>query len=254
MLASNPGRNGAEGSLNAAHTEVAGIPAMGQLVTVRQRRYVVTGIAPGSGAHHALADSGGAPHHLVTLQSVDDDGLGEELRVVWELEPGATIFERATLPDPTRGFDDPSRLDAFLDAVRWGAVASADVQTLHAPFRSGITLEDYQLDPVARALSMPRVGLLIADDVGLGKTIEAGLVVQELLLRHRARTVLVVCPAGLQLQWRDQMRDKFGLEFRIVDSEGLRELRRRRGLHVNPWTHFPRLITSMDFLKRERPS
>ena len=100
---------------------------------------------------------------------------------------------------------------------------------------------------------MPRVNLLIADDVGLGKTIEAGLVIQELILRHRARTVLVVCPAGLQIQWRDQMRDKFGLEFRIVDSELMRELRRSRGIHANPWTHFPRLITSIDFLKRDRP-
>jgi superfamily II DNA or RNA helicase len=61
-----------------------------------------------------------------------------------------------------------------------------------------------------------------------------------------------VCPAGLQLQWRDEMRDKFGLEFRIIDSEALRELRRRRGLGVNPWTYFPRIITSIDFLKRDR--
>ncbi len=51
----------------------------------------------------------------------------------------------------------------------------------------------------------------------------------------------------------EQMRDKFGLEFRIVDSTLMKELRRRRGIHVNPWTHFPRLITSIDFLKRERP-
>ena len=49
------------------------------------------------------------------------------------------------------------------------------------------------------------------------------------------------------------MRDKFGLDFRIVDSELMRELRRERGIHVNPWNHFPRLITSIDFLKRERP-
>lgn len=49
------------------------------------------------------------------------------------------------------------------------------------------------------------------------------------------------------------MRDKFGLDFRIVDSNLLKELRRRRGIHVNPWVHFPRLITSIDFLKRERP-
>jgi superfamily II DNA or RNA helicase len=127
------------------------------------------------------------------------------------------------------------------------------VGAIQAPFRSGIDLEDYQLDPVARAIHMPRVNLLIADDVGLGKTIEAGLVAQELIIRHRARRIFIICPAALQVQWRDQMRDKFGLEFRIVDSKSLHELRRERGLHVNPWTHFPRLITSIDFLKRERP-
>jgi SNF2 family DNA or RNA helicase len=60
---------------------------------------------------------------------------------------------------------------------------------------------------------MPRVSLLIADDVGLAKTIEAGLVAQELILRYRARRILIVTPADLQTQWRDEMRDKFGLEF-----------------------------------------
>ncbi len=86
---------------------------------------------------------------------------------------------------------------------------------------------------------MPRVNLLIADDVGLGKTIEAGLVVQELLLRHRARTVLVVCPASLCLKWQDEMRDKFGLEFRIVDAEAVSQLRRERGVGANLWTSLP---------------
>src|SRR2546430_7405105 len=95
---------------------------------------------------------------------------------------------------------------------------------------------------------MPRVSLLIADDVGLGKTIEAGLVAQELIIRHRARRILILCPASLQVQWRDQMRDKFGLEFRIIDSKAVSELRRERGIHVNPWNHFPRLITSIDYL------
>jgi SNF2 family DNA or RNA helicase len=224
------------------------------LVTVRQRRYVVNDVKQSElpGDPHAgpgMADR----QHLVSLSSVEDDGTGEELQVVWELEPGRRVFERSTLPDPTLGFDDPERLDAFLHAIRWGAIASADRLTLHAPFRSGAALEDYQLDPVARALQMPRVNLLIADDVGLGKTIEAGLVIQELMLRHRARTVLIVCPAALQTQWREQMRDKFGLDFRIVNSDLQRDLRRSRGLHVNPWSHFPRLITSIDFLKRERP-
>src|SRR5438094_1553596 len=190
--------------------------------------------------------------HLVSLLSVEDDALGEELQVIWEIEPGALVIEKVALPEPT-GFDPPARLDAFLDAVRWGAASTADLKNIQAPFRSGITIEDYQLDPVVRAIQMPRVNLLIADDVGLGKTIEAGMVGLELIIRHRARNILVVCPSALQIQWRDQMRDKFGLDFRIVDSELMRDLRRRRGIHVNPWSHFPRLITSIDFLKRERP-
>jgi SNF2 family DNA or RNA helicase len=192
------------------------------------------------------------PQHLVSLSSIDDEGLGEELNVVWELEPGARAFEKASLPTLT-GFDEPRRLDAFLDAVRWGAASSADVRTLHSPFRSAIEIEDYQLDPVVRALRMPRVNLLIADDVGLGKTIEAGLVCQEMIFRHIARRILIVCPSSLQIQWQEQMRDKFGLEFRIIDSAAIKHLRRTRGIHTNPWQHFPRLITSIDYLKRDRP-
>lgn len=231
---------------------VGALPEQGQLVEVRQRRYVVTEVRQSTLPPDPLKLHDPTPQHRVVLASVEDDALGEELQVIWEIEPGTQIIEGSALPRPD-GFDDPHRFDAFLDAIRWGAIASADVRALQAPFRSGIAIEDYQLDPVVRAIQMPRANLLIADDVGLGKTIEAGLVVQELILRHRARSVLVVCPAALQIQWRDQMRDKFGLEFRIVDTELMRMLRRERGLHVNPWTHFPRLITSIDFLKRERP-
>jgi len=193
---------------------------------------------------------GRAVQHLVSLVSVEDDATGEELDVIWEVEPGTAVIERAELPaiEPGR-LDDPAQLDAFLDAVRWGAVTSADQRALQAPFRSGIVLEDYQLEPLVRALRMPRTTLLIADDVGLGKTIEAGLVVQELLLRHRARTAIVVCPASLQLQWRDELRDKFGLDFRIVDRALLSQLRRARGVGANPFAHFPRLIVSIDWLK-----
>jgi superfamily II DNA or RNA helicase len=225
-------------------------PEIGQLVQVRKRAFVVTEIQGQALPSDKVTT--GHVNHLVSLSSVEDDSLGEELDVIWELEPGAVAHERSTLPDP-KGFDQPQVLDAFLDAVRWGAVSQADDKALQSPFRSGIEIDDYQLDPVVRALTMPRVNLLIADDVGLGKTIEAGLVVQELILRHRIRTVLIVCPSSLQIQWKEEMRDKFGLEFRIIDSESISQLRRKRGIHVNPWGHFPRLITSVDFLKRERP-
>ena len=227
-------------------------PDQGQLVEVRRRRFVVTAVKRSGLRPDPLRPVPAEPQHLLSLSSVEDDAYGEELEVIWELEPGARAFDPRELPEPT-AFDEPRRFDAFLDAVRWGAVSSADVRALQAPFRSGIAIEDFQLDPVTRALQMPRVNLLIADDVGLGKTIEAGLVLQELLLRHRARRILVLCPASLQIKWRDELRDKFGLEFRIVDTELMRDLRRRRGVHVNPWGHFPRLITSFDYLKRDRP-
>jgi len=227
-------------------TATQSLPAPGQLVQARNRRFVVTAVQASASLDGAL------PQHLVSMSSVEDEGLGEELRVVWELEPGTAVLERASMPEFT-SFDEPAKLDAFLNAVRWGAVSQTDTSTLQAPFRAGIEIEDYQLDPLARAIQMPRVNLLIADDVGLGKTIESGLVVQEMMLRHRIRSVLIVCPSGLQIQWREQMRDKFGLDFRLVDSDAMKQLRRSRGLHVNPWSHYPRLITSIDFLKRERP-
>jgi hypothetical protein len=232
---------------------IQSVPAPGQLVTVRDRQWITSEVVRSEVASSDPHIFSARPTHLVSLTSIEDDARDEELRVVWELETGAVVHETALLPGPEYGFDEPAELDAFLDAVRWGAIASADTSALQAPFRSGIQIEDYQLDPVVRALSMPRTNLLIADDVGMGKTIEAGLVIQELALRHRARTMLIVCPAGLTLQWRDEMRDKFGLDFRIVDTDLLRQLRRSRGPHTNPWTHYPRLIVSIDWLKRERP-
>ena len=233
-------------------TVVRAIPEQGQLVNVRSRQYVVSDVHHTSLPTNPVLGGVTKTQHLVKLSSVEDDGLGEELQVIWELEVGAHIYEKMELPQP-KGFDSPERLDAFLDAVRWGAASTADIRTVQSPFRSGIDIEDYQLDPVVRAIQMPRVNLLIADDVGLGKTIEAGLVAQELIIRHRCHRIVIVCPSSLQVQWQEQMRDKFGLDFRIVDSALMKELRRKRGIHVNPWQHFPRLITSIDFLKRDRP-
>src|SRR5205085_9584517 len=139
---------------------VVAAPEVGQLVRVRDRHWVVSDVAASTLAN------GGQPQHLIELVSVEDYGLGDELTVIWEIEPGTAVLETATLPRPHLDrFDNPERLDAFLDAVRWGAITSADSRALQAPFRSGITIEDYQLDPVVRALQMPRVNLLIADDV-----------------------------------------------------------------------------------------
>lgn len=233
------------------------VPEVNQLVRVRDRNYLVSNVVgspfDGTSAITGNSVSSHPRSHLITLQSVDDYGQQEELSVIWEVEPGTKILETATLPNPQKGrFDDPDKMEAFLNALRWGAVTSADSNSFQSPFRSGINIEEYQLEPVVRALSRPRVNLLIADDVGLGKTIEAGLVIHELILRHRARKVMIICPATLTVKWYEEMLEKFGLEFTVVDSSFLKELRRTRGINANPFKIFPRTIVSMDWIKESK--
>ncbi|MDT0532309.1 DISARM system SNF2-like helicase DrmD [Micromonospora sp. DSM 115977] len=216
-------------------------PAIGALVAVRGQRWVVSDVQDGE--HSSL----------VSLQSVEDGRYGHHLDVIWEVEPGRQVLPSGSLPDVTEGkFDSPQRLAAFLDAVRWSAVTSADVKTLQSPFRSGVAIEDYQLEPVARAVDAPRVNLLLADDVGLGKTIEAGLVAQELLLRQRARRIMIVCPAGLTLKWRDEMAEKFGLDFTIIDAERCATVRRTHGSAANPFEVYPLSIISLPWLRGQK--
>lgn len=230
------------------------VPEVGQLVNVRGARWSVTDVSAQSLPRSSADDGRAELQNAVTLQSIEDDHYGRELTVIWELEPGRSVIREQGLPeriDPAK-FDNPTTFAAYVDALRWGALTSADPKTLQAPFRSSATVEDYQLEPLRRALESPRANMLLADDVGLGKTIEAGLVIQELLLRHRARSVIIVCPAGLQLKWQEEMRDKFGLTFEIINSETMKTFRRTFGVHANPFRVYPRVIVSMSWLPSPR--
>lgn len=226
------------------------LPEPGQVVNVRGSTWAVVEVRQ-QGLPRSPADEGAAGlTHVVALQSLEEDRLGQELAVVWELEVGHTVAPDQGLPETINpeAFDDPNTLAAFVDAVRWGAVTSADADSYQAPFRSGANVEAYQLEPLRRALQSSRTNLLLADDVGLGKTIEAGLVIQELLLRHRARSVVVVCPPSLALKWQDEMREKFGLDFVIVNTDLMAKVRRSHGLNANPFRLFPRVIVSLAWL------
>src|SRR5271166_87981 len=117
-----------------------------------------------------------------------------------------------------------------------------------------VRIEPYQLVPLMRALELPRPRLLLADGVGLGKTIEAGLIACELIARRRAHRVLVITPAGpLLTQWEQELRQRFGLRFTaIADGAALQEQRRRLELGGNPFDAIALCLTSLDFAKQER--
>lgn len=228
-------------------------PQVGMLATVRNRRGVVSGVRPHDGPDGRL--------HLVDIEYNDGESPFRE-SLLWEREPEparkvipATDLPRVGMTEPM----DPQDLLAVVRACRWSAAmpfvdpdgaGPLDRLPVSAPFHGAIQVEDFQLVPLLKALRMPRVSLLIADDVGLGKTIEAGLILSELLLRRRIRKVLVMTPASLRLQWRDELEEKFALPFEVVDRDSTAALRRQFGMDANPWRMHSRVITSYHYLKQ----
>jgi superfamily II DNA or RNA helicase len=179
------------------------------------------------------------------MACLDDDAQGQPLEVIWELELDREIVGEDTWRSiGTRGFDPPRLFAAYLNTARWNCVTATDPRLFQAPFRAGIRIDAYQLEPLRKALRLPRVNLFIADDVGLGKTIEAGLIANELLLRRRVREIVVSCPPSMLQQWKDELESRFGLSFEILDRQYLERVREERGFGVNPWTTFPRFLIS----------
>ncbi|MDW8371464.1 MAG: DISARM system SNF2-like helicase DrmD [Geminicoccaceae bacterium] len=219
------------------------VPGPGALVRVRARHWLVEEV---SGPHRADAA------HLVRLLGADEDNAERRLAVLWEKELDAEPLAEAGFDKlGERGFDANALFAGYLYNLRWNAVTAADPRLLQAPFRAGIRLEPYQLEPLAKALRLPRVNLLIADDVGLGKTIEAGLVVRELLLRGRIDLLVVAAPPSMLHQWQEELATRFGLEAVLVDRLYLRELRRKRGFSADPWASHTRFLISHQLLADE---
>lgn len=217
-------------------SEAPPTPDAGQIVQVRQRLYLV---------EQAVAPVNPGDSTLLQLSCVEDDAQGQQLQVLWERELDGEIitgerWERLA----ERGFDPPSKFGAYLNTLRWNCVTSTDPNLLQSPFRAGIRLDAYQLEPLRKALRLPRVNLFIADDVGLGKTIEAGLITRELLMRKKVREIVVACPPSMLLQWQEELENRFGLQFEILDKHYVQMVRRERGFGVNPWTTHARFLVS----------
>src|SRR4051794_23322918 len=169
---------------------------------------------------------------------------GQELQVLWEAEGDAEILTGGGWEIGERGFDAPNIFSAYLHTLRWNCVTATNPRLFQAPFRAGIRLEAYQVEPLRKALQLPRVNLFIADDVGLGKTIEAGLIARELLLRRRIDTIIITAPPGMLPQWQEEMETRFGLSFVVLDRDYVANARRERGYGVNPWRTHNRFLVS----------
>jgi hypothetical protein len=181
----------------------------GSTVRARGGRFLVLGT-------DTIPQGAGEPIRRLRLRALDEPFRNEEICVLHPIE--------AVEPDeiPELDLSHPGRLARFqllMDAIRLSLAPGDD--RLVSSSRSRIEFEPYQQVPALRALELPRPRLLIADDVGLGKTIEAGLILRELNARRRAARILIVSPASIIEQWRTELASKFGFEFKIFDSEGV---------------------------------
>ena len=235
----DPGDDGVRGLFGAARAPREA-PEPNDVIRLRHRQWLVEDVIPPP-----------EPNQLTLVKAVclDDDNQGEPIEALWEMELGAQVVEQETGALGS-GVDEPRLFAAYLHALKWNSVTATDRELFQAPFRAGIMLQAHQLEPLRRALSLPRANLFIADDVGLGKTIEAGLVLQELVLRQRVEFILVSCPASVCLQWRDEMSKRFGLRFEVMTRVFVDRRRRERGFGVNPWSTHNRFIISHDLLRR----
>lgn len=215
-------------------------PRLGELVHVRSRTWLVEEVVepptPGDSA-------------LVRLACADDDNQGQTLEVFWDYEADRLIVEdEGWRRLASKGFDPPRHFAAFLHTLRWSCVTATDPNLFQSPFRAGIKIDAYQMEPLRKALRLPRVNLFIADDTGLGKTIEAGLIARELLLRRKAKTIVVAAPPSVLEQWKAELEERFGLVFELLDRAYLTRMRRERGFGVNPWRTHSRFLISHNLL------
>ncbi|WP_240148853.1 helicase-related protein [Halorubellus sp. JP-L1] len=116
--------------------------------------------------------------------------------------------------------------------------------------RSRVIPTEYQLTPVVMGLDMPSVRLLLADDVGLGKTIEAGLITSELLARNRADRILIVTPANLREQWREAFNHFFHIDAQITSRRNKRAMEKDVPPGTSVWDYYSKHIVSIDYAKQ----
>ncbi|MCM2580542.1 DEAD/DEAH box helicase [Streptomyces meridianus] len=203
----------------------------GSLVTARGREWVV------------LPES--APDLLVLrpLGGADDDVAA--VFPAFEDVRGATF----TVPEPS-DLGDQRAAGLLRTALRIGFRSGA------GPFRSlaGIAVEPraYQLVPLLMALRQQTVRMLISDDVGIGKTVEAGLIASELLAQGEARGLAVLCSPALAEQWQAELRSKFGIDAELVLASTVSRLERGLDLGQSLFDRYPHVIVSTDFIKSTR--
>ncbi|KQY13166.1 DEAD/DEAH box helicase [Rhizobium sp. Root482] len=187
--------------------------------------------------------------HAAPCRVVDREEIwGETAYRVWL--PGKDTVIRAR----SRDLSPLDAVQPTVEQILHTAAAAKLLDALEnnlllAPIQSSVVPLPHQLYALNRAMSKDRIRYLLADEVGLGKTIEAGLILRELKLRGMAKRILVVAPKGLVRQWRAEMRLHFGENFQYIEPSELSAFRQWRSDEENLWRLHDQVICSLDSVK-----
>ncbi len=203
---------------------------MGDLVHVRRQRWRVVDVR----AYDQC--------QLLALAGIEPGNRGLERRFLTPFETVAALDREASFR-----FVRPQR---WRRACRALLADDAPAAGLRAARSARIDLLPHQLEPALAVVRGHGSRVLLADDVGLGKTIQAGLIIAELRARGMAERILIVTPAGLRDQWAAELSTRFDITASIVDFRDLRRRVATLPVGVNPWSTLPIAITSVDFVKR----
>ena len=145
----------------------------------------------------------------------------------------------------------PSARDShlYIESMLRATVPTDD--QIHVAEHAAMDKLPYQFDPAKQALSQPRQRILIADAVGLGKTLEAGILMSELIRRHKGARILVVTSKNMMAQFQREMWEHFTIPLTNLDSSRIQRIRTEIPANANPFNYFDKVIVSVDTLKRD---
>ena len=181
---------------------------------------------------------------LIDVEGCDAANLGVRARFIRAFERIDRIASRSPVP-------------RVVSLERWRSAARATLAnavphwaSLRAAARADLTILPFQLEPAIAVTRGDACRILIADEVGLGKTVQAGLVIAETLSRAPDARILVVSPASLREQWCAELKARFNVTADVLDAEGVARAAARIVADVNPWSLQAVAITSIDYIKR----
>ena len=212
--------------------------AEGQRITVRGEDFMITGIKP-SDDNTNIIHAKGLSELVKDKDFVFDTAIEKDIVLI---DPRKMVF----IPDNYSGYTF-SKL--YLEnAMRCNPVTS---DKLSISLKGAYNHADYQLTPTWKAFQLPRPRFLIADGVGLGKTIEVGIMLTELIKRSRGKRILIVALKSILAQFQEEMWNRFALSFQRLDSYGVDKIRTKIPANKNPFEYYDRTIISIDTLKND---